>query len=297
MRIVMTGATAGIGLEAAKQLVAMPGTELIVGARTPERVPAALGRKTVVLPLDLASLASVRGFAAAAGAAGPIDVLLFNAGMQTVRSRTSAEGYELTVAVNHFAHYLLLRLLAAELAANARVVLTASGTHDPDEKTGMPNPHHADAQRLAFPETDPQRDASAGTAGRRAYTQSKLCNVMTVRELAVRLAATRPDIAVASFDPGFTPGTGLARDYPGPAGAIFRYVLPMVAPKKPGTSTPAVSGRLLADMVTAPAYASARGDYFAVRSSALVAKSPSALAQDAAACARLWDDSARLVGL
>ncbi len=180
------------------------------------------------------------------------------------------------------------------MAQHGRIVLTASGTHDPDEKTGMPPPRHADAARLARPETDPERDPKAGLAGRRAYSASKLCNVMTVRELAKRTVATRPDLSIMAFDPGFTPGTGLARDYPGPASWLFRHVLPLVV-RGERVSTPSNSGELLATMATASAYGASRGGYFAVRGKTLLEIQPSRLARDDAACAKLWDDSEALL--
>jgi protochlorophyllide reductase len=214
-----------------------------------------------------------------------------------VRPQKSTDGFELTFAVNHLAHYLLIRQMLPRLARDARVILTSSGTHDPEEKTGLPPPRHADAQLLAFPDRDPGKDGSEMKAGRHAYTSSKLCNVMTARELSRRLAADRPDVATAAFDPGFTPGTGLARDYPGPTGFIFRYLLPLFTRRGPRVSTPANSGRLLAELASLPAFASARGTYFAVHGTSAPAKPPSALARDDAACAKLWDDSARLVGI
>lgn len=297
MPIVMTGATAGIGLVAARRMLDA-GADLIIGARTPAAAPKALARARI-LPLELGSLASVRAFAAEAAAAGPIAALALNAGMQLTKPRSSQDGFELTFATNHLAHYLLARLLAPALAPGARMVLTSSGTHDPAERTGIPAPRHADARRLAFPETDPMRDADPATAGRRAYSTSKLCNAMTARELAKRLAPTRPDIAVAALDPGFTPGTGLARDYPALVQFAFRTVLPLVPILGARQSTPKRSGGFLADLALArdARITSARGAYFSVRGPRLDLRDPSALARDDAACAALWDDSAALVGL
>lgn len=133
MRIVMTGATAGFGLYAAERLLDA-GVTLTIGARNPAALPPSLAGRLTALPLDLDALANVRAFAAALGE-GPIDALILNAGLQLARPATSADGFERTFAVNHLAHYLLLRLLAPRLASGARVIFTGSGTHDPAEKT------------------------------------------------------------------------------------------------------------------------------------------------------------------
>lgn len=294
MRIVMTGGTAGIGLVAARQWLAA-GANLTVGARAPGAAPADLRRSAAFHPLDLGDLGTVRSFAEQLEGEPEIDVLVLNAGLQNVTGGRSAQGLEITFAANHLAHYLLARRLVSKMAPGGRIVLTASGTHDPAEETGMPPPRHTDARRLARPETDPDLDPKPGTAGRRAYSTSKLCNVMTARELAKRTAQVRPDLSIMAFDPGFTPGTGLARDYPGAASWLFRHVLPLVV-RGERVSTPANSGRLLAGLATGAGYAGSRGGYFAVRGKALLEVPPSMLARDDGACAWLWDDSEALLG-
>ena len=293
MRVVMTGATAGIGLVAARRLLAA-GERLAVGARSPDAAPADLKRSAAFHHLDLGDLRAVQSFVDDVQSGPEIDVLILNAGVQNVTGGRSAQGLEITFATNHLAHFLLLRRLLSRMAPNGRIILTSSGTHDPEEKTGLPPPRHAEARRLAYPETDPDRDPSAAVAGRRAYSTSKLCNVMTARELATRTAGTRPDLSIMAFDPGFTPGTGLARDYPGIASFLFRHFLPLVV-RGERVSTPANSGRLLAEMVTEPAYAASRGGYFAVRGKSLLEVDPSVLARDDNSCARLWDDSEALL--
>jgi NAD(P)-dependent dehydrogenase (short-subunit alcohol dehydrogenase family) len=295
MVLVMTGATSGIGLEAMRALLARGVVKPVIGVRNPATIPLDLVKRVDARPLDLNSLASVRAFAATL-VGTPLQALVLNAGGQVGDVTKSADGFERTFAVNHLAHYLLVRLLTPQMATDGRIILTASGTHDPAQKTGMPPPHHADASKLANPATDPARDASAGTAGRRAYSASKLCNVMTARELALRQKQDRPDLMVASFDPGFVPGTGLVRDYPAPISWAFRKVLPLLL-SSTRISTPEVSGALLADLVLLESYASARGDYWSVRQRQLKRVEPSLLARDAAASSKLWDDSAKLVGL
>jgi len=290
MRIVMTGATAGFGLHAAERLLAA-GATLTVGARNPTALPPALAGRVSALPLDLDALANVRTFAAALGE-GPIDVLILNAGLQLAKPATSADGFERTFAVNHLAHYLLLRLLAPRLAAGARVIFTGSGTHDPAEKTPVTPPVHADAVRLAHPETDPTAEKGVRQACFRAYSTSKLCNIMTAREAPRRIAG----IDVLAFDPGYVPHTGLGRDNGRVIATLVGYILPLLM-KRDRSSTIPRSGQFLADLAIDPRYAGARGEYWSVRGSDLLRIEPSALARDDAACARLWDDSARLVGL
>lgn len=297
MKIVMTGATGGIGLEAAQRLVSDAATRLTIGARTPDRLPGPLRGRAEAVALDLASLTSVRAFAAAVAEGDPIDVLILNAGIQNVTDAKSADGFELSFAVNHLAHYLLVRLLLPRMAPGARIILTASGTHDPAEKTGIPPPRHIDAARLAWPHLDPDLDRRRMVRGQRAYSTSKLANVMTARELADRTGDTRPDLTIIAFDPGFTPGTGLARDYPGPSGLIFRFLLPLLVKKTDRVSTPQNSGRLLAELATDPGHAGLRGRYMAVRRQEVVDVPPSAVAHDAELMAQLWDNSAGLVGL
>lgn len=298
--IVMTGATSGIGLKAAQKLLALPNVTMIHGGRKPAAVDRTLGRAEARI-LDLASLSSVRAFAASLGGAPPIDALILNAGLQFIERKTSIDGFEMTFVINHLSHYLLARLLVDAMAPNGRIVFTSSGTHDPAEKTGIPAPRHADAGKLAYPDTDPMLDADVSVAGRRAYSSSKLCNAMTARELATRLHSARPDLAISSLDPGFTPGTGLARGYPARLQWAFKNILPLVANLglNPLMSTPTRSGHFLADMATDPAarYQAARGSYFCVRGKALEIRDPSELARNVQACAKLWDDSAAMVGL
>lgn len=295
MRIVMTGATSGIGLHAAQTLIAAPGTALIIGARRPEALPPQLRGRVTALPLNMADLASVNRFADAVRTLGPIDAFIGNAGIQLNASKRSVQGYELTFATNHLAHYLLVRRLTDIIAPAGRVILTSSGTHDPAHETGIPPPHHADAMRLAYPDTDPQRDANAGVAGRRAYSTSKLCNLMTIRELAAR-TTDRPDLTILAFDPGFVPGTGLARSYGAVANWLFRNILPIFI-RGPRVSTAKISGRALASLATDPASAGGRGLYWSMESRRPIVRAPSVLALDDAACAALWDDSAKLIGI
>ena len=166
--VVMTGATSGIGAHALGHLVAQPDAHVIVGAR-------GAGLKGAdALPLDLASLASVRTFAEVVKqrlGGAPIDMLVLNAGAQYAKGQRSADGFEATFAVNHLAHYLLARLLLPILADGGRLVITTSDTHDPAILPFAPKV--LEPQQWAHPD-NPRSPI-------RAYPASKLCNLLTAR--------------------------------------------------------------------------------------------------------------------
>lgn len=263
-----------------------------MGARTAGPVPEGWEPR----PLDLENLESVRAFAKA-WPDEPITHLILNAGGQrpTIDGRT-VDGFETTFAANHLAHYLLLRLAMPRLADGARIAITSSGTHDPLERTGVPAPRHALAEWLAHPDRDPTVDRSAIVAGMRAYASSKLCNLMTARFLASTAEARQGRWTVLAYDPGFTPGTGLARAQPWVVRRLVWPLLPLFVPLAKGMNTLIDAGRGLADVATT-AEPPTNFAYAALRKGRLAWPQPSELARDDAAAAALWHDSARLVGL
>ncbi len=291
MRIVMTGATAGLGRFAAERMLAA-GHQLVVGARRPEQLPDSLAGRVDARVLDLDRLQSVRDFAASLSEAAPIDALVLNAGVQLTRPVIGADGFERTFAVNHLAHYLLLRLLEPRMARPGRIVLTSSGTHDPAEGTPVTPPVHANPDWLAYPDQDPTAERFARKAALRAYSSSKLANILTAREAARR----HPDLGVAAYDPGYVPWTGLGRENGRILAAIASTILPLVL-RADRTSTIPQSGQFLFELATSPAYAQQRGAYFSVRGDALLEVQPSELARDDAAAALLWQRSGDFVGL
>lgn len=298
MLTVMTGGTRGLGRIAAEQLAAdarhadaRHRPVLIMGARDSGSAPAGW----TAAPLDLASLDGVRAFAAALPDA-PVARLILNAGGQRpdIAAR-SKDGFEQTFATNHLAHFLLLRLLMPRFTAGARVVITSSGTHDPREKTGVPPPRHAKARWLAFPEQDPQIDLSPMVAGMRAYSASKLANLMTALHLAQSEPARADAWQVFAYDPGLTPGTGLARSQPWPIRALVWPLLPLMVPFAKGMNRLSDAGHGLYQLATTAQPAEGRA-YAALRRGVLTWPDPSSLAGDEAVAAQLWKDSERLVG-
>ncbi|WP_344245843.1 SDR family NAD(P)-dependent oxidoreductase [Isoptericola hypogeus] len=290
----MTGGTSGFGLVAARRLLAEPGTRLLLGTRG-SPVPDGAGG----VPLDLARLDDVRAFAVAVTerlAGARIDALVLNAGLlRPDADGRTPDGFETTFAVNHLAHYLLLRLLVGRLAPGGVVVLTTSGTHDPAERAGLPVPRHADARLLAHPERDVRE--RPGTAGRRAYTASKLCVVLTARALASSPVALERGIAAVAFCPGQIPGTGLVRDMPLPLRAGWRLLGGPLRALKPGAGRRADAGAALAGIALGGLRPPPCESYAALRGGRVVWKEPSVLARRDDVARRLWEESAALVGL
>ena len=134
-----------------------------------------------------------------------------NAGTQfpTSDHRTD-DGFETTFGVNVLAHYLLLRLLLPKLARDATVVITTSDTHDP--KRNPLGPKEFDIEKLAHPPK--HRKATGFLAGFRAYTASKLGDLLIARGLAASGEAKRKHLNVVAYNPGLTVGTSLFRAWP-----------------------------------------------------------------------------------
>ena len=173
-RIVVTGASSGLGEESARAL-ASRGASVTMASRNAEKNEAAVGRIRATVPnadletraLDLASLASVRGFAQGFLADHDrIDVLLNNAGVMCCPYGTTADGFELQLGTNHLGHFLLTGLLAPALGSGSRVVELSSGAH------GMSDVDYDDPMFE-------RRDYNPWTA----YGQSKTANALFAVEL------------------------------------------------------------------------------------------------------------------
>ncbi|WP_028938219.1 SDR family NAD(P)-dependent oxidoreductase [Pseudonocardia spinosispora] len=293
--IVMTGATAGIGQAAARLLAEEPDTHLIIGARgTGRQVP----EGSEVLPLDLASLDSVRSFADAVTqrlGERRIDTLVLNAGLNSPDpARRTEDGFGVTFAVNHLAHYLLARLLLPVIADGGRLIITASDTHDP-KIIPVVGPTTLDPEALAHPSAKPGR--------MRAYAASKLCNVLTARSLAVLDDVTERGITVVAYNPGLTPDTGLAGDVPAAARTALRVavlpVLRLVSRFRPAfyPGTVERAGQVLAELTLGTTSPPTPRVYVSLVRAQVTFPAPSELALDDNARDLLWRESATMTGL
>ena len=196
-RIVVTGASSGLGLETSVAL-ATAGAEVIMACRNPDRAGTALdqvqqrapGGKAELMTLDLADLASVRAFAAdCARRFERIDVLCNNAGVMALPLQRTKDGFEMQMGTNHLGHFALTGLMLDQLkaTAGARVVSVASNAH----KWGM----RLDADDLGF---ERQRYNKWD-----AYGRSKMANLMFHFELDRRLRAAGLDVRSACAHPGY----------------------------------------------------------------------------------------------
>jgi light-dependent protochlorophyllide reductase len=298
---IVTGGNGGLGYQCARAIAAAsPQWQVIIASRdhlksqdAARSIIADTGNSHVeAIELNLGSLDSVRRFAADFAARGlpPIGAVVCNAGVQTVRELAyTDDGYETTFAINHLGHFLLVNLLLRHLSDHARIVMVSSGTHNPDQFTGMPKPDYSDAVSVAKRESG----ADPGTAGRRAYTTSKLCNIMFAYELSRRLQAEgRDKISVTAFDPGLMPGTGLARDYGPVQKFLWNFALPALR-FIPGVNGVSKSGADLARLVLDPELEGVSGKYFVGRKSVPSSKD----SYDERKAAELWESSVSMVHL
>ena len=209
----------------------------------------------------------------------------------------SADGFEATFAVNHLAHYLLLRLLPPRLVQGATVILTTSGTRDPAEKTIIAPPLHADARFLAHPERAPNRDPHPLIAGRRTYSYSKLCNALTARALAAHVDTTARRLTIIAYDPGHTPGTGLVRNGNFVINFLWKRLAPALRLMLRGSNTPEAAGDTLAKLALGQIRPPSGRIYAALRDGIITWPDPSELARRDDVRDALWRDSGTIVGL
>ena len=212
LTIFITGAGSGIGLEAARALLAR-GDRVIAGARSEARcadIKAALGNGIETLAMDMGSVASIRAGANTLRSIAPnLDVLINNAGVLETKKVLDVDGHEMTWGVNVMAPFLLSELLvpSLEAAAKPRVVNVGSVAHR--------------AGKLVL--DDPEFGARK-YSGWAAYSQSKLALMMVTREFAKRHSG----IDANCVHPGGI-ATGIYRNTPGFLQGILARVLPNAA--------------------------------------------------------------------
>jgi retinol dehydrogenase 14 len=279
--VLITGATSGIGRATALGLARMGAHLAIIGrdrVRTEgaaREIHAAGDGRVDLFIADLSSQSQVRDLAEELLQTLPrIHVLINNVGGYFDSRHVTADRLERTFALNHLAPFLLTSLLMEKLkqSASARVVTVSSNA----QATG----------RIDFSDLQGERSYS----GARAYSQSKLANVMFSYELARRLQGTAlPDQAIVTANalhPGMV-STSFGTEDPA---SVQRVFIPFL---RTFMKTPAQGAATSIHLASAPDLEQVTGRYFA--NSKL--KRSSKPSYDEAAAAQLWQVSADLVGL
>jgi retinol dehydrogenase-14 len=274
--ILVTGATSGIGLEASVELARRSARMILVG-RDPRRTETAVAQvrarsgspEVSHLLCDFSSQASIRRLAAEVLARHDrLDVLVNNAGGVNKKRQVTVDGIEATFAVNHLGYFLLTNLLRDLLvrSAPARVVTVASVGH----RQGT----------LDFDDLGYER----GYRIMRAYGRSKLANVLFANELARRLAGT--GVTSNSLHPGSV-ATNIWSGAPLWAKPIVQLFL------RPFFLSAEEGGATIVQLAASPELEGVTGKYFEKGKPV----EPAPLARNEALAKRLWEVSARMVGL
>ena len=269
--VVVTGATSGIGQAAALNL-AKQGARIVFVARSVAKAEAMLGNLKQANPdaahdwvqADLATIGAMQAAGAALAAKAPrIDVLVNNAGAIFDHREITADGLEMTFAVNHMAYFVITEALRPNLnPTGARIVSTSSVGHQ--------------FGKLDFNDLQ----SAHGYSAMGAYGRSKLCNIIWTRELARRLGGT--GVTANCFHPGGV-STGFGANTTGAikllVGLASRFMI-----------TPAQGADTLIWLASAPEVAGRTGGYWFKRK----LTEPSAAARDPVAGAKLWVGSERI---
>lgn len=311
---IVTGASSGIGLQATRALAAK-GWHVVMACRDLEKAEAMASsyaiapERRTILHLDLASLASVRRFVEDFRATGrSLAALVCNAAIYMPLLKqplASEDGYELTMATNHLGHFLLCNLMLADLKNSSspqpRLTILGTVTHNPKELGGkippQPNLGNLDGFARGF-----KGESAVMVDGKqfepvKAYKDSKVCNILTMRELHRRYHEAT-GIVFTSLYPGCVATTALFRNhYP-----LFQKLFPWFQKNiTGGFVSEELAGERVAAVVADPEF-DRSGAYYSwgnrqKQGRQAYIQEVSNEAGDGEKARRLWDLSEPLVGL
>ncbi len=311
--VVITGTSSGVGLYGAKAL-AQRGWHVVLANRDLEKAEKA-AKKVGISPenytlihIDLGSLESVRRFVTNLRAREiTVDALVCNAAIYMPLLKEplrSPEGYELSVATNHLGHFLLCNLLLEDLkkspTADRRMVILGTVTHNPDELGGKipPQPDLGELEGFVkgFQAPISMIDGKQFESVK-AYKDSKVCNILTMRELHRRYHEST-GITFSSLYPGCVAETPLFRNhYP-----LFQKLFPLFQKYiTGGYVSQELSGERVAAVVADPEYKQS-GAYWSwgnrqKKDGKSFVQKVSPQARDDEKASLMWDLSAKLVGV
>jgi NAD(P)-dependent dehydrogenase (short-subunit alcohol dehydrogenase family) len=272
----VTGATSGVGKATILELAARKATVIGIGRnaarceQTQQEIFNSTRNPNVeFLLVDLSIQQEVRSLVKDINAKYTrLDVLINNAGGFFLRRKVSRDGFEMTWALNHLSYFLLTNLLLDKLkkSAPARIVNVASGAHYRD------NINLADL------------NLTKGYNGWKAYSQSKLANVLFTYELDRRLEGTR--ITVNSLTPGFV-ATRIGHN----SGRLIAFIVRQF--QKMGGLSPQEGAQTIIYLATSPEVDRVSGKFF--REKRAVQSSP--MSYDKEIASQVWEISARMTQL
>ncbi|KAJ8511933.1 hypothetical protein OPV22_002367 [Ensete ventricosum] len=310
--VIVTGASSGLGLATAKALAEMGRWNVIMACRDflkAEKAAKSAGmakENYQVMHLDLASLDSVRQFARNFRQSGlPLDVLVCNAAVYfpTAKEPTyTADGFEMSVGVNHLGHFLLARELLEDLKASdypsRRLIIVGSITGNTNTLAGNipPKANLGDLRGLAggLNGLGSSTMIDGGEFdGAKAYKDSKVCNMLTMQEFHRRYHE-ETGVTFASLYPGCIATTGLFREHV----ALFRLLFPPFQKYiTKGFVSEEEAGKRLAQVVSNPSLTKSGVYWSWNNNSASFENQLSEEASDPEKAQRLWQLSEKLVGL
>ena len=269
--VIITGATSGIGEVAAIRL-AEQGARIVFTAREKARADEAMAklRKAnanadhAVHMADLSKLSEMKRIGAELAREPQIDVLVNNAGALFNKRLETADGLEMTFALNHMAYFVITNLLLHKLKTGARIVTVASNAHR--------------GAKLKFDDLQSTR----GYVGFPVYSRSKLANILFNRELARRTPA---GVTANALHPGF-----VATRFGDNSGGLMRTVLKVAKPI--GAISPEEGAQTIIYLASSPEVEGVTGEYFYE----CKVTTPTAEARNDADAKRLWQVSEEIAG-
>lgn len=311
--VVITGTSSGVGLYAAKAMVKR-GWHVVMACRDipkTEKAAESVGipkDSYTILPVDLASLASVRQFVTAfRGLGRSLDGFVGNAAIYMPLLKEplwSPEDYELSMATNHLGHFLMANLLLEDMQRSTyrdrRLVILGTVTHNPDELGGKipPRPDLGNFEGFAAGFKKPITMANGKKFEPvKAYKDSKVCNVLTIREMHRRFHDVT-GITFTSLYPGCVADTPLFRNhYP-----LFQKIFPWFQKNiTGGYVSQELAGERVAAVVADPEYRQS-GAYWSwgnrqKKNGKSFVQQVSPQARDDEKGKRMWELTEKLVGL
>ena len=269
--VIITGATSGIGEVAAIHL-AEQGARIVFTARDKARADETMVKLRKANPAanhavhmaDLSTLAEMKRVGTILAQEPQIDVLVNNAGALFNKRQETADGLEMTFALNHMGYFVITNILLPRLKPGARIVTVASNAHR--------------GAKLKFDDLQSTR----GYVGFPVYSKSKLANILFNRELARR---TPQGVTANALHPGF-----VATRFGDNSGGLMRTVLKVAKPI--GAISPEEGAKTIIYLASSPEVAGVTGEYFFE----CKPTTPTAEARNDADAKRLWEMSEKIAG-